>query len=103
MLFRSLKYAVFSRTVGPDVMAALQKTFPSGTISQKKALCKNLDKEGWNILRDYATQTAEAVDKDDNNYLVQLSLELEPDEKRVLAGILRPQDITAINLAKEIA
>jgi hypothetical protein len=98
----ALQYAVFSRKVGPEVMKGLQKTFPDGKISQNKALCKRLDKEGWDILRDYATQIKESVDREDNHGLMQLVGELSDDEKRVLAGILRPEDITAINKAKDL-
>ena len=98
----ALDYAVFTRKVGPDVMLGLQKTFPSGKISQMKALCKKLEAAGWDVLREYAQQIRVATDKDDVVGLAQITSELEPDEKRVLAGILRPEDITALKSAQEI-
>jgi hypothetical protein len=97
-----LRYAVFSRKVGPEVMAALQKTFPAGQISAKKKQCKELELKGWDILREYAEQIKVATDADDSSALVQLIDELDSDEKRVLAGILRPEDIDAIKKAKEL-
>jgi len=97
-----LSYAVFSRKHGPDVMGALQRTFPDGKVSQGKKLCKELDQSGWDTLRTYASDIGDAVNTGDATGLLQLTGELTDDEKRVLGGILRPEDITAIQAAKEI-
>jgi hypothetical protein len=95
-------FAVFNRKVGPDVMLGLTKTFPDGKKSQGKALCKRLDGEGWKVLRDYGEQIGSCVDRDDSHGIMELVESLSDDEKRVLAGILRPEDITAINRAKDL-
>jgi hypothetical protein len=97
-----MEFAVFNRKVGPDVMLGLQKTFPDGKISQGKALCKRLDGEGWKHLRAYAEDIGKRVDQDDSHGIMELVGELNDDDKRVLAGILRPEDITAINRAKDL-
>lgn len=99
----ALGFAVFSRKAGPDVMSALGRTFPDGKVSQGKKLCKDLEVEGWNKLRAFATEIAQATDNGDEMYLSQLADELSADQKRVLAGILRPQDITALKNARAAA
>lgn len=99
----ALKFAVFCRKVGPDVITALNRSFPEGKVSQGKKLVKDLDNEGWDILRAYAAEIAQATDKDDTMYLQQMATELSVDEKRVLAGILRPQDIEALQKARGLA
>jgi hypothetical protein len=99
----ALGFAVFSRKVGPDVMSALNRTFPDGRVSQGKKLCKDLEVAGWEKLRAYAAEIATATDTGDEGYLSQMADELNVDEKRVLAGILRPQDITALKNARVAA
>jgi len=99
----ALGFAVFSRKVGPDVMSALGRSFPDGKVSQGKKLCKDLEVSGWEKLRIYAAEIGAATDGGDETYLQQMAEELTVDEKRVLAGILRPQDITALKNARVAA
>ena len=97
-----LAYAVFSRKHGPEIMSALSKTFPEGKISSLKKLCKELESEGWDKLNEYARLIAEATDREDKTALAQYAEELSKNEKMLLAGILRPEDITALKKAREL-
>lgn len=99
----ALGFAVFARKVGPDVMSALGRSFPDGKVSQGKKLCKELETQGWDKLREYANDIGAATDNGDDTYLCQMAEELSADEKRVLAGILRPQDIAALQKARGLA
>lgn len=98
----AIGFAVFARKVGPDVMIALSRSFPDGKVSQGKKLCKDLESEGWDKLRQYADEIKVATDKEDITYLAQMAAELNADEKRVLSGILRPEDIDALRKARDI-
>jgi len=89
----ALGFVCFSKTVGNDVMSALNGSFVKGTISQAKAKMKKLDHEGWNVLRDYAEQVKSGIESEDNMAIGQLIDEMEPVEKKLLAGLLTQTEI----------
>ena len=97
----ALDYITFSKTVGNAVMIALSGTFVSGKISQGKQLCKNLDREGWGILKDYAAQITKLIDNHDPA-VAELVNELSGDEKRLLAGLLTKHQIDHLSKLKEL-
>ena len=96
-----LNFIVFSKAVGPEVMMALNGSFEKGTISQGKALCKKLELEGWDTLKDYAAQITELIDNHDPS-VTELVDELSPDEKRLLAGLLNESQIAHLAKLKEL-
>jgi len=96
----ALGYVAFSKTVGNDVMMALNSSFEKGTISQAKAKMKKLEREGWGILKDYAGQISEGIKSGDNLAVGQLVDELEPMEKKLLAGLLTQEEIEHLRSIK---
>ena len=89
----ALGFVTFSKTVGNDVMSALNGSFAKGTISQNKAKMKKLEIDGWNILKGYAEEVKTGISNDDHMAVAQLRDELEPMEKKLLAGLLESSDI----------
>lgn len=88
----AIRFVGFSQTVGNDIMMALNGSFEKGRISQGKALCKKLEKEGWDIIKDYAHQIKEGI-KNEDPAVGQLVDELEPIEKKLVAGLLDQTEI----------
>lgn len=96
-----LSFITFSKAVGPEVMMALNNSFEKGTISQGKALCKKLEGDGWDILKDYASQITVLIDNHDPS-VTELVDELTGDEKRLLAGLLTESQAAHLRKLKEL-
>ncbi len=98
----AIGFVGFSKTAGNDVMMALNSSFAKGTISQSKAKMKKLEGEGWDILKEYARQIGEGIDSQDKGGVSQLVDELEPMEKRLVAGLLDDHQLNYLKKLKEI-
>jgi len=106
----AMGYAAFSQEVGEDVMQALSDTFPSaekakdGELAKSagKKLCKELSAGGWDQLRNYATQIQELIAKKDPMVL-ELTGELLPVERRLVAGLLTDIEVAHLKKLKELA
>jgi len=94
-----LRFLVFSRTVGESVMMGLNGSFEKGTISQGKKRTKDMEKAGWDTLKDYAQQITERLDANDSSVL-ELTEELLDDEKRLLMGLLDQYQIEKLKKLK---
>ena len=95
----ALRFVAFSKTVGNEVMMALNGSFEKGKVSQGKAKMKILGTEGWNILKDYARQVKELI-KNEDPAVGELVGELEPVEKKLLAGLLEQSEIEYLRKIK---
>lgn len=80
----ALQFAAFSFTVGPDVMEALQQTFPKGKISEGKKLVRELSSKGHEKLDEYAQQITECYMNDDQAAF-ELVDEMTGIEKQLVA------------------
>ena len=100
-LKQALNFITFSKTVGNTVMTGLNGSFVEGKISQGKKLCKELELEGWTILKDYAAQITTLIDSHDPS-VTELVDELSGDEKRMLAGLLNEHQIQHLAKLKEL-
>ncbi len=98
---QALDFITFSKTVGNSVMTGLNGSFVEGKISQGKKLCKDLELEGWNILKDYAAQITTLIDAHDPS-VTELVDELTGEEKRLLAGLLNEHQIKHLAKLKEL-
>ena len=96
-----LDFITFSKTVGNEVMTALNSSFEKGKISMGKQNCKQLEIDGWNILKDYAAQIGERIDANDPS-VTELVDELTGPEKRLLAGLLDEHQIKHLAKLKEL-
>jgi len=96
---KSLDFVVFSQSVGPEVMMALNGSFEKGKISMGKKLCKELEQEGWNVIKDYAGQIKEMIDSQDPG-VGQLVDELESAEKKLVANLLTQEEIEYLRSIK---
>ena len=97
----ALDFITFSKTVGNAVMTGLNGSFETGKISMGKQMCKQLELEGWNILKDYAAQITERIDNQDIS-VTELVDELSNEEKRLLAGLLDEHQIKHLAKLKEL-
>jgi len=97
----ALDFITFSKAVGNSVMVGLNGSFVDGKISQGKKLCKDLELEGWTILKDYAAQITTLIDAHDPA-VTELVDELTGDEKRLLAGLLNKNQIDHLAKLKEL-
>jgi len=105
-----LAYSCFSKEMGDDAMRALCATFPAATDaapgqltkSSGKALCKELDTEGWKTIKDYASQIKDMLENSDPAVL-ELSGELQGTEKRLVAGLLTESELAHMRKLKELA
>ena len=97
---RALDFIVFSKTVGNSVMMALNGSFEKGTISQGKKRCKDLEVEGWGILKDCANQITERLDNHDPS-VTELTDELSNAEKGLLMGLLDEHQIKKLTEIKQ--
>ncbi len=98
----AMGYACFSQEIGEEAMKELCGTFPDGRKSQGKALCKKLEQEGWVQLKDYASQISELIGNKDPAVL-ELTGELLPMEKRLVAGMLTDIEVAHLKKMKELA
>jgi len=86
-------FASFSQEVGEMTLQALCGTFPKGKVSAGKKLCKELETQGWDVINDYAMQIREGLKAEDDMAVLQLKSELEPIQKRLVAGLLNEQEL----------
>lgn len=96
---KGLDFIVFSQTVGPEVMMALNNSFVKGTISQGKAKCKKLEAGGWAVIKDYGVQIKELIANNDPA-VGELIGELSVDEKRLVANQLEQSEIEYLRSIK---
>ena len=99
----ALGFVCFSRTVGEDVMNALSGGLPKGQISSGKAKMRSLGNEGWSILKGSAAAIKEAIAESDQGKLLETVAELEPVERKLVAGMLEPSEIKAIKDVQSLA
>jgi hypothetical protein len=97
----ALDFITFSKMVGNGVMIGLSGSFEKGKISQGKHLCKELEREGWDTLKDYAAQITVLIDSHDPS-VTELVDELSNEEKRMLAGLLNEHQIKHLAKMKEL-
>jgi len=98
----ALDMATFSQVVGPDAMRALNGTFEKGQVASGKKRCKELETEGWQILHSYVDQIREHLGNDDPAAL-ELTGEMTPIEKRIVANMLTDLEVAKLGKMKEQA
>ncbi len=86
------EFVVFTQAVGPEVMMALNNSFVKGTISQGKAKCKELEREGWKMIKDYGA-TLKLLIENNDPAVSEIIDELTVDEKRLVANQLTQAEI----------
>lgn len=89
---KRLDYVVFTQSVGPEVMMALNNSFVKGTISQGKAKCKKMESEGWSIIKGYGDTLSELIAAEDPA-VAEIIDELSGDERRLVAKQLTQTEI----------
>lgn len=95
----ALNFVCFNQTVGPDIMMALNGSFEKGKISSGKQKCKDLEREGWAQLKEYARQISEYISNEDPA-VAELVDELNDTEKRLVAGLLSQTEIQYLRSIK---
>jgi len=98
-----LGFICFAATVGEQVMEGLNSSFDKGKISSGKETVRKLTREGWDILKASAEGVEKAISTGDSGYLLQLVSELKPIERGLLAKMLEPSQIQAIQKVQELA
>jgi hypothetical protein len=93
----------FAATVGSDVMDSLNSSFGKGKISSGKETIRKLTREGWGVLKQSAAEIEESIRQGDSGRLLETVAELEPIERKLLAGLLEPSQIAAIKKVQELA
>lgn len=89
---KATDFVVFTQAVGPEVMMALNNSFIKGTISQGKARCKELERQGWDMIKDYGA-TLKLLIKNEDPAVAEIIDELTIDEKRLVANQLTQAEI----------
>lgn len=89
---KATEFVVFSQAVGPEVMMALNNSFVKGTISQGKARCKALERQGWDVIKDYGA-TLKLLIENEDPAVAEIIDELTVDEKRLVANQLTQTEI----------
>jgi hypothetical protein len=98
-----LGFICFQATVGGDVMTALNSSFDKGKISSGKTTVRKLEREGWDILKESAIQVGRHIDNSDSSGILEIISELDPIERKLLAGLLSPSEIRHIKQAQELS
>ena len=98
----ALGMACFGQEVGPDAINALKQTFPQGKLTEGKKKARELDYEGWQIIRDYVSQIKERIEKNDIAVL-ELTDELQGTAKRIVAGMLTDGEVAHLKNLKQIS
>jgi hypothetical protein len=98
-----LGYICFEKTVGEAVMNGLNFSFVDGKKSQGKKTMKELSQMGWATLKEYGETIESHIQNNDSSGLLELVAELEPIEKKLLAGILDAKQIKALKDVQELA
>ena len=99
----SLGYVIFSKTVGNDVMTALNGSFTKGTISMNKAKMKKLDLAGWGILKHCAEDVGRAIENEDEMGIAEVIDDMDGVEKRLLSGLLTQEQINYLKERAELS
>lgn len=86
------EFVVFTQAVGPEIMMALNNSFVKGTISQGKAKCKQMEREGWDIIKNYGA-TLKLLIENEDPAVAEIIDELTVDEKRLVANQLTQTEI----------
>jgi len=60
-----LEFLCFVQMVGPDIMEALNSSFPAGKITEGKKNVRELERAGWDGIEDYAKSISELITKKD--------------------------------------
>jgi hypothetical protein len=98
-----LGFICFQATVGGDVMTALNSSFDKGKISSGKTTVRKLEREGWDTLKASAAAIGNFIQDQDSHGLLETVAELEPIERKLLAGLLSPDQIKAIKDVQELS
>jgi hypothetical protein len=98
-----LGFICFQATVVNDVMTALNSSFDKGKISSGKTTVRKLEREGWDILKESAIQVGRHIDNSDSSGILEIISELDPIERKLLAGLLSPSEIRHIKQAQELS
>jgi hypothetical protein len=98
-----LGFVCFQATVGEGVVTALNSSFGKGNISSGKTTVRKLEREGWDILKESALQIGKHIDNSDSSGILEVVSELEPVERKLLAGLLSPGEIQHIKQAQELS
>ena len=88
----AMEFVVFTQAVGPEIMMALNNSFVKGTISQGKARCKELSRQGWDKIKGYGSQLKILIENQDPA-VGELIDELTGDERRLVANQLTQTEI----------
>ena len=98
-----LAFVKFSKTVGNDVMMALNGSFVKGTISQNKAKMKAMEIEGWKVLRHCAEEVTAAIAREDELGISEIVDDMDGIEKKLLGGLLDGQQIKYLKERSELS
>jgi len=93
----------FAATVGQEVMESLNGSFVDGKKSSGKATVRRLTTVGWDILKASADSIEKGIRTGDSSLLLETVSELAPIERKLLAGLLEPSQIKAIQAVQELA
>jgi len=98
-----LGFICFQATVGEDVMTALNSSFDKGKISSGKTTVRKLEREGWDTLKASAIAIDGFITDQDSHGLLETVAELEPIERKLLGGLLSPDQIKSIKDVQELS
>jgi hypothetical protein len=97
-------FLCFTKTIGDDVFGALQSTFPAGKIVAGKKVANQLITDGFEILHNTAVEVEKLVAAHDTDGLLQIIEEFQsPIQRKLLGGLLKPQELKAIRELKELS
>jgi hypothetical protein len=96
-----LGFTCFTKDMGEEAMKALSATFVPGKVSQGKKAMKELERAGWEVIKDYVSQIQSRIETNDPSVL-ELTDELEGTEKRLVAGMLTDGEVAHLKKLKEL-
>ena len=99
----ALGFVVFSKTVGNDVMIALNNSFVDGQKSSGKAKMKQMDLAGWKILKQCAEELGRFIIQQDELGIAEIIDDMSSVEKRLLSGLLTQEQINYLKERAELS
>jgi len=93
---KGIELLAMSNYVGPDVITALNGTFPAGKISEGKAALKKLMGEANQTINGYATALEEMIIAEDSSGALEAVGEFTKAEKGLVLGRMTDNDIATL-------
>jgi len=98
-----LGFICFAATVGEQVMESLNASFDKGKISSGKETVRKLTREGWDVLKRGREAIERHIANGDSSGLLEVVAELSPIQRGLLAKMLEPSQIKAIQDVQELS